>query len=575
MNSDEIKAEAFKYAVLNAAQHGGEARSGPVLSKFLAEFPELRANAKELMSIVEEVVEEVNSWPLERQRSTLRIRWPELTRPRRVEEKLELQPLENLENYKMVRTRFAPNPDGPLHLGSARPIILCDEYAKMYNGRFVLRFEDTSPEIKAPMPDMYELIKEDLTWLEAEPDEIYIQSDRLETYYAYAEKMLSIGAAYVCTCVPSAFRNFSLKREPCPCRDSIPEVSLDRWKKMLDGTYAKGDAVVRIKTDINHPNPAVRDWPALRISTVSHPRTGSRYRVWPLYNFSCAIDDHEMEISHIIRGKEHEVNTTRQMYMYGHLRWEYPEVISVGRLGLEAGILSKSRIRSGVEEGTYSGWDDPRLGTLIALRRRGIKPKTIRELMIQVGTKPVNATLSWGIIASVNRRIVEPVAKRFFFIAEPVTLIVSNLNREYAARLPLHPDFPDRGTRDYNVKPEDGCATLLISKKDAEDMAQGDIVRLMGLINVEVVDVKRIIVRARLHSEGYQEARKLNSPFIHWLPKGLGVKGKVVMTDASIKEGITESKCSELKIDELIQFERLGFVRIDNPSPFVAYFAHH
>lgn len=574
MNSDEIKAEALKYAVLNAAQHGGEARSGPVLSKFLAEFPEQRANAKELMSLVEEVVEEVNSWSLENQQSTLRIRWPELTRPMRVEEKLELQPLKNVESFKTIRTRFAPNPDGPLHLGSARPIILCDEYAKMYNGRFVLRFEDTSPEVKAPIPDMYELIKEDLTWLGAEPDEIYIQSDRLETYYAYAEKMLSIGAAYVCTCVPSTFRKFSLKKEPCPCRDFIPEVSLDRWRKMLNGTFVKGDAVVRIKTDINHPNPAVRDWPALRISTVAHPRTRNRYRVWPLYNFSCAIDDHEMEISHIIRGKEHEVNTTRQRYIYEHLRWEYPEVISVGRLGLEAGILSKSRIRTGVEDGIYCGWDDPRLGTLRALRRRGIQPNTIRELMIQVGTKPVNATINWGIIASVNRRIIEPVAKRFFFVAEPVTLIVSNLTREYDARLPLHPDFPDRGTRDYNVKPVDGCATMLISKKDAEDMTRGEVVRLMGLINIEVIDVKSILVRARLHSEDYHKARELNSPFIHWLPKGFGIKGKVVMTDASVREGITESKCAELKTDELIQFERFGFVRIDNSSPFVAFFAH-
>ncbi len=122
---------------------------------------------------------------------------------------------------------------------------------------------------------------------------------------------------------------------------------------MLDGSYAQGDAVVRIKTDLNDPNPAVRDWPALRISETWHPRQGNKYRVWPLYNFSCGLDDHLMGVSHIIRGKEHDVNTTRQRWLQKHLGWDYPEIINVGRLGLEVGILSKSKMRAGIDEGIY------------------------------------------------------------------------------------------------------------------------------------------------------------------------------------------------------------------------------
>lgn len=575
MDPDECKAAALKYAVLNASQHEGSARKGPVLSRLLAEFPGLRERAKELMPLVARVVEEVNSWPLERQKSMLLERWPELLEPREAEEEKKLPPLPNVERFKEVRTRFAPNPDGPLHLGSARPVILCHEYARIYGGKFILRFEDTSPEVKAPIPEMYDWITEDLMWLGAEPDEVYIQSDRLSIYYKNAEKLLAMGAAYVCTCTTSTFRKLYLAQKPCPCRDLPPKDHLDRWKKMLDGTYDKGEAVVRIKTDLHHPNPAVRDWPALRISTTIHPRTGDRYRVWPLYNFSCAIDDHEMAVSHIIRGKEHVVNTTRQRYVFEHLGWEYPEILSVGRLGLEAGILSKSRIRTGVEDGTYSGWDDPRLGTLRALRRRGTQPEAIRELMIQVGPKPVNATLSWGLIASVNRRIIEPLANRYFFVAAPVPLSVSGVDGEHVARLLLHPDHPERGTRDYTVKAEKGCASFVISRQDAEKMERGNIVRLMGLLNIEILKAEPGRVEARSYSKDYQEARAVEAPFIHWLQEEVGLEAEVIMPDASVEDGLAEPRCSALRVNEMIQFERFGFVRVDNTSPFVAYYAHN
>ena len=574
MSLDERRAAVLKYAVLNASQHGGKARTGPVLSRLIGEFPKLRARAKELMPLVAEVVGEVNSWSLERQQSMLRERWPELLEPKAVERKRGLPPLSNVERFKEIRTRFAPNPDGPLHLGSARPIILCDEYARMYRGKFILRFEDTSPEVKSPIPVMYDWIMEDLRWLGAEPDEVYVQSERLPIYYGYVEKLLAMGAAYVCTCASADFKELYLAMKACPCRDLPAEVHLNRWEKMLDGTYEKGEAVVRIKTEVNHPNPAVRDWPALRISTAPHPRVGERYRVWPLYNFSCAIDDHEMAISHIIRGKEHEVNTTRQRYVFDHLGWEYPEILNVGRLGLEVGVLSKSKIRAGVEEGIYSGWDDPRLGTLRALRRRGIQPEAIRELMIEVGPKPVNAVLSRGNIASANRRIIEPRANRFFFVEDPIPLHVSGIDGEHIARLPLHPDHPERGTRDYLVKPEGGRAPFVVSKRDEERMTPGNVVRLMGLFNIEITEVEPGRIDANFHTKDYKEARTLEAPFIHWLPESVGIEAKVVMPNASVAKGLVEPRCSELSSDEMIQFERFGFVRVDSPAPFVAYYTH-
>jgi glutamyl-tRNA synthetase len=575
MSEDEIREAALKYAVHNASTHDGVAQKGPIIARIMGESPELRTQAKTVIAIVEEVLEEVNSWTLQRQMQTLQDRWPELLETKRKEEeKKTLPPLENVNRFEEIKTRFAPNPDGALHLGSAEPIIFCDEYAKMYEGKFVLRYEDTSPDVKAPILEIYDWIKEDLEWLGVEVDEVYMQSDRLDIYYDYAVKLMEMGAAYVCTCDPTAFKELYMAKKACPCRDLPHEVHLERWERMLDGTYRKGESVVRIKTDLEHPNPAIRDWPALRIATGSHPRQGKKYRVWPLYNFSCGIDDHEMAISHIIRGKEHEVNTTRQRYLSKHLGWEYPEIINVGRLGLEVGILSKSRIRKGIEDGVYSGWDDPRLGTLRALRRRGLQPEAIRELMIQVGPKPINSMLSWDHIASVNRRIIDPGAKRFFFVKDPVTLQVTGIEGNYVARLLRHPDHPDWGTRDYEITPKGGRTTLVISGEDLDRFELGRTARLISLFNIEVTGKSQNKVEARYTSEGRQEARKADAPFIHWLPEGVGMNAKVIMSNASEAEGLAEPGCADLNPDDIIQFERFGFVRVESGSPFVAFYTH-
>ena len=245
-----------------------------------------------------------------------------------------------------------------------------------------------------------------------------------------------------------------------------------------------------------------------------------------------------------------------------------------GRLGLEVGILSKSKIRAGLEEGKYKNWDDPRLGTLRALRRRGLQPETIRELMIQVGPKPINATLSWAHIASVNRRNIESRANRYFLVGDPVNLRVSEIDGEYNVRLPLHPDHPFRGNRSYEVRPIKGHASFVISHDDFENLSSGRIVRLMGLFNVEVIKKVSAGIDAKFHSKDHQQARALKAQFIHWLPEKDGVQAEVVMPDAHILKGLAETGCSDLDVDDMIQFERFGFVRVDSVSPFVAYYAH-
>ena len=575
MSGEEIKKVALRHAVHNAVTHEGKAQSGPVVGRIMAGFIERRGKAKEVNDIVSRIVSEVNSWSREKQVTVLKEKWPELLESKKNIEKVKtLPPLQNVKRFEIVRTRFAPNPDGALHLGSAEPIIFCDEYAKRYKGKFILRFEDTSPDVKTPLNEIYKWIEMDLEWLGVKVDEKYVQSDRINIYYKYAVRLLERCSAYICTCTSSAFKEIYMAKKACPCRSNSIEVNLKRWMKMKDGTYAKGDAVVRIKTDLEHPNPAVRDWPALRIAESAHPRQGNKFRVWPLYNFSCAIDDHEMKVSHIIRGKEHEVNTTRQRYLSDHLGWEFPEIINIGRLGLEVGVLSKSKIRSGIEDGSFTGWDDPRVGTLRSLKRRGLQPEAIREVMIQIGPKPINSTLSWDHLASVNRKLVDPRARRFTFVRDPVNLKVTGIPDEHKVRLPSHPDHPEWGSRDYLVKPEKGESIFIISNKDAKMMRSDVFARLMGLFNIETTHFGSDKIQARFHSKSHQEARKFDFPFVHWLPLGVGIKAQVVMPDASTAQGLAETGCSNLEVDSMIQFERYGFVRVDSKSPFVAYYAH-
>jgi glutamyl-tRNA synthetase len=574
----ELRKIIRKIALLNALNYGGKARAGPVLGKLLAEYPHLKTRVKEVASVIAGVVRETNKLSPDRQRGIVEKKWPEALVKEKAEVERILPSLSNVENYKRVVTRFAPNPDCLLHLGSARAIILCYEYAKMYNGLFYLRFEDTDPRLKKSALQFYDLIREDIMWLGCKWNAEFIQSDRIPIYYEHAEKILRDGNAYVCTCKREEFRKKVMTRQPCPCRNQTPEENVARWKHMVDGAYGEGKAVVRIMTDLDHPNPAVRDWPALRIidtKKYSHPRVGSKYCVWPLYNFACGVDDHLMGVTHIIRGKEHLTNQTRQEYMYQHFGWKYPEAIHYGRLKITGASLSKSVIVQGLRTGLFKSWDDPRLATFAALRRRGITPEAIRRLIIDVGPKTADVTLSWENLYAYNRKIIDPVANRYFFVGDPKKLIVKKVPHAFTAKIPLHPDKAERDFRSFDIKPKEGRVSFWVSSDDLKLMEKHKKIRFMGLFNFQVKKVTKHGVEAVFHSKSHEEAKKVGATLIHWLPLGTGIRCEVVMPDASVVKGIAENSCKGLRLDDIIQFERFGFVRVDNvDEKLTVYFAH-
>jgi len=561
---EDVKKAVLRWALANAAEHKGQASSKAVLGKILGELPGWKSKIAELSIIVDQTVDEVNRMSHEEQQLQIK-RVGTIEKPKS-EEKHGLLDLPNLDKYNKVVTRFAPNPNGALHMGHLRAALLSHEYARRYKGKFILRFEDTNPE--NAMLEMYELIKRDLRWLGLSWDEEYMQSDRIELYYGYAERLLRNGQAYVCICEVESFRKLRDASAPCSCRNLSADEHLVRWQKMLARGYAEGEAVVRIKTDLKHPNPAERDWPALRIVNKPHPRVEEKYPVWPLYNFSAGVDDHEMGITHVIRGKEHEVNEHRQRIMYEHLGWEYPTAVQYGRLAMPGVELSKTQTMQSIKSGKISGHDDVRLATIAALHRRGFLPAAIKQMILDIGITPVDASLSWETLCSYNRKFLDLVANRYFFVANPIKLLVCGAPKIKEARPRLHPTRPDAGERILSLAVEGDSFLFYISKADVSDLKIGDKFRLKDLMNVELKN-KGPVLEAEFCGLEVSDV-----PKIQWVSAG-AVELDVIRPDATIESGLTEPTVASLRIDEVVQMERYGFVRIDSVRPkLVAVYAH-
>ncbi|HEV51483.1 MAG TPA: glutamate--tRNA ligase, partial [Thermoprotei archaeon] len=382
--------EILFFAVENALQHG-KALPSPVMNAMLSAHPELRGEAKSLYQKVNEVVRQVNgkdSAELAELEKKLLLSNPSLAIKKKEETPQErtLPPLEGASKGAVV-TRFAPNPDAPIHLGNARALVLSAEYARLYEGRFVLRFEDTDPHVKPPMPEAYDWIREDVKWLGYKWDLEWIQSQHLSNYYDVVRELIRREKAYVCTCSAEHFQELRRLGESCPHRGEKVDEALELFERMVAGEFKEGEAVVRMRTDMRHPNPALRDFPLMRVVDPNlHPHPMLKNPTWafPLYNLSAAVDDHLLGITHVLRGKEHLTNEEAQAYIYDAMGWKRPISVQHGRLMLEGIPLSKSQVKKALSGGAYNGWDDPRLGTLMALRRRGFSPRAIIDLILEV-----------------------------------------------------------------------------------------------------------------------------------------------------------------------------------------------
>ncbi len=556
----DIRELIEKYALQNAVKYKAAPNAGAVMGKLMGEHPELRTRAKEVSPLVKEVLAEVEKTSPEEWKQRLKAVAPELLEElsERKEPDKGLPPLEDTQNGVIMR--FAPNPNGPPTLGSARGIIVNSEYVKKYGGKFIIRFDDTDPVKKRPMPEAYGWYLEDCDWLGARPDEIITASERIDLYYPVAEELILKGGAYVCGCPQAVFKDHKDKGVACSHRGQSVAQNLDLWRQMLDGRLAEGEAVLRVKTDMSHKDPAIRDWPAFRIVTTPHPLVGDRYRVWPLLDFESAVEDHLLGTTHILRGKDLADSGSRQRYLYSHLGWKYPKVIHWGRIKIhQFGSFSTSKLRKAIEAGEYTGWDDPRVPTVRAMRCRGIRPEALRKFMIDLGVGETDISISMDSIYAENRKLIDPEANRYFFVWNPVKLEIEG-DVPALARAPLHPTI-DRAFREIPAG-----NNIFICRSDLENLKPGDNIRLKDLCNVEILSLEPAL--ARFAGQAVGKRVKI----IHWAPaNGLAVK---VMKPDGIDEGVGEAGIAG-ELNRVVQFERYGFVRINKlGEPIVAYFAH-
>jgi glutamyl-tRNA synthetase len=559
-----LEQEIEEQALSNALKHEGKAHTGAVAGSLIAQHDQLKQDIGKLMQQISEIVANVNKLDQETQLARLQELAPELlkTKPK-VSKKLELGELKGAIEGKVV-TRCAPNPNGAIHLGNARAAVLSFMYAQKYKGRFVLRFDDTSPKTKPSLPEAYQWVQEDLKWLGADIDQVFYASQNFDRYYEVSEKLIKLGKAYVCLCDNEEWRKKKEKGIACPCRSKAANEHLNRWKSMFTD-FNEGDAVLRIKTDLKHKDSSRRDfWAAKVIENPGHPITGNKHRVWPSYNLQSAVDDHDLGITHIIRGQEHSQNEHRQRYIYKYLGWEYPVAIHHGRIILETGGLSTSKTRELIENGEYSGWDDPRLITIRALRRRGFQPEAVRDVEVDIGLNTNDAIVSLDKLAAFNRKYIGESSNRYMFVARPVLIKVKNAP-ELTARLHYHPDKPERGYRQVETKGE-----FLIAKQDSEALKSGELYRLMDCLNFVKADKDYIFEGKELGA-----FRKKGKGILHWVdPKG-AVPVKVLMPNGRHIKGAGEPCLKQLEVGTILQFNRFGFCKLETKGSTLNFIFTH
>ncbi len=551
-------------ALENAVKYDGKTNAKALVGKVLGSHPEYKAKMPELMQQLEAVVESVNATPLADQKAELEILGA-TQQTRKSHDQSELKELDGAKAGNVIM-RFAPSPSGPPHIGHAITGGLTSLYVKKYGGKFILRIEDTnSDNIEI---DAYKWLYEDLQWVFGNISEVVIQSDRMHIYYDYANRLFESGHLYVCECSSEQFKKYVEAKTDCPCKNHSPVDQLKRFERMFDkesgNGYKEGEAVVRFKAGMSHPNPAMRDFPLIRINDSPHPRQGTKFRVWPLMNFSVFVDDVEMGMTHIIRAKEHLDNSKRQELMYAAIGKQAPRSYFTGRYNIEGLEISKSRTKELIAKGEYSGWEDPRLAFIKPLRRRGYQPGAFLNFTKAVGLSPVDKTITmqdfFALLDNYNKEFIDPVANRYALLHDPVEVKLKNIGQEsQTVMLDLHPKARGSGGRPFTIN-----GSVLIEKEDLDATKEGCFVRLMDFCNL-----KRVGDMLEYSSESYEDykaAPSNNKTIIHWLPADQSqlTTVHIQMPDGSQLLASAEKHIDRVKVGDVVQFERFGFCRLDS-----------
>jgi glutamyl-tRNA synthetase len=567
--NDNVRKEIRKFALQNAFEHEGKTQDKIVLSKILGTKPEFRTKVKEIIGDISEIVSLVNQISFEEQKKEIEECFPEILKPKeKIVEREGLPPLEGAIQGKVV-TRFPPEPNGYPHIGHGKAAIINSEYAKMYGGKCILRMDDTNPE--AERMEYHAAIKVGLDWLGVKFDIIKNTSDDMELFYEKGKELINSGKAYVCTCKRDTISKNRRERKACKCSLGDIKQNNQGWGKMFE-KFKPGEAIIRFRGDMKSDNAVMRDPVLFRIIDEKHYTLGEKYRVWPSYDFAVAIEDSNDGITHAFRSKEFELRKDLINAILDALGMRKPHQGFFSRLEFKGMPISKRILKPLIEEGKVSWYDDPRLPTLEALRRRGIKAEAIKKFILSLGVTKANTLAPFDALESFNRKFVDADSIRLFMVRKPKKLKINNIPFS-SVEIPNHP-IKDMGKRTIEID-----ENFLISGDDAQNIMEGSQIRLLGLGNVVITKINE-----ELEGDFVENVEITNIQKIQWIPQKNFHEIKLLIPhqlfiDEKFNENsleeltvYTEPHYLKLKEGEEIQFVRFGYCRKDSQNQ--AIFTH-
>ena len=508
-----------------------------------------------------------------------------------------------------VHTRFPPEPNGYLHIGHAKSIVLNSGLAKEYGGLFNLRFDDTNPAKEDV--EYVESIKEDVAWLGANwEDRLFFASDYFEQMYEYAVQLIKKGKAYVCDLTADQIRETrgtpTEPGKPSPWRDRSVEENLDLFQRMRDGEFPDGSKTLRAKIDMASPNFNMRDPVMYRIVRAPHHRQGTKWNIYPMYDWAHGLEDSIEGITHSICTLEFEHHRPLYEWFLNELGVYRPQQIEFARLNLTYAVMSKRKLIELVKGGYVAGWDDPRMPTICGLRRRGYTPEAIRLFCQTIGVAKFNSTIEATVLENSLREVLNKSALRRMAVLNPIKLIVDNYPEGQTETLTAvnNPENEADGTREVPFS-----KTLYIERDDfMEDapkkyfrLTPGKEVRLRYAYYVTckncVKDADGNVVEVHCdydpETRGGQSAdgRKVQGT-IHWVDAATALNAEVRLYDrlfsvpnpddpqntgdykdylnadslTVVENAKLEPALADATLDERYQFERVGYFALDKAS---------
>ena len=548
---DEIRRIALK----NALAHGGKASPGSVFSAAIGADKSLLKDPKSLKERIDAVISDINSKSLaelEKEAASSGVE----TKAKK-EEKTGLKDLPDTGNGVVLR--LPPEPSGFMHLGHMISFMINYLYKKKYNGKLWLRFEDTNPNLVKE--EFVRNFEEGIKWLGIEWDQKKFISEDMDKIYGFAESLIKEGKAYACACSSEEIKkNRNLEKE-CQHRNNSIDENMSIWKKSKDGKAETGEMTLRFKGDMKSKDASLRDPNIMRVIKTDY----KPYNLWPLYDFASVIEDELCGVTHILRSNEFKANL--QNTLRKTLGFRKPSVIQYSRFNFQGTLTSKRKVRELIKQGRIKDWHDIRLATISSMKRRGIRPEAIRDFVEEVGYSVSEHEYSLDMLFTFNRRIIDNDAKRFFFVPNPIKLVVQDAAAE-KVRLPFHPSN-DIGYREIQTN-----GTFFIDKSDVVSLDVGDTFRLKELYSIEIVDKEDELITCRMHSKEHQQGEKI----IQWvteqnIPVKVTKVGNLLNEDGNFNEkslteinGIAEKMAEGIEEGQIVQFERFGFCRMDEKS---------